>query len=143
MTENEYISERLDDQIEWYSDRSSKCQLKYKTLRVCEICAAAVIPFLSGMTGYGDCVRFSIGLLGVAIAISGGVGALFRYHENWIQYRVTSEQLKHEKYMFLTSSGPYENCEFRVLVQRVEALISKEAVTWAQVSKQSSSSAKK
>lgn len=137
MTEEEYISQRLDNQIEWYSKKSSSCQARYKALRVVEIVAAALIPFLSGM---GDKVLFGqwvVGALGVTIAIAAAAGSLFKYHENWIQYRVTSEQLKHEKYLFATHSGPYEDAaRFQQLVQRVEALISKEAATWAQVSKQ-------
>lgn len=49
MTEEEYISQRLDNQIDWYSKKNSFCQTWYKALRVVEIIAAAIIPFLSGM----------------------------------------------------------------------------------------------
>jgi len=137
MTEEEYISQRLDDQIDWYSKKSSSCQKRYKALRVIEIVAAALIPFLSGM---GEKVSFGqwiVGALGVMIALVAAASSLFKYHENWIQYRVTSEQLKHEKFLFATRSSPYndQTC-FQLLVQRVEALISKEAAAWAHVIKQ-------
>lgn len=137
MTEEEYITQRLEDQIDWYSKKSSSCQIKYKALRLVEIIAAAFIPFVSGMGEkvlYGQWV---VGSLGVMIAISAAAGTLFKYHENWIQYRITSEQLKHEKFLFSAHSGPYEDpARFQMLVQRVETLISKEATTWAQVTKQ-------
>lgn len=137
MTEEEYITERLEDQIDWYSRKSSSSQTKYKTLRLVEIISAAFIPFLSGM---GDKVLYGqwvVGSLGVVIALSAATGSLFKYHENWIQYRTTSEQLKHEKFLFATRSGPYEDpTRFQILVQRVEALISKESASWAQVTKQ-------
>lgn len=137
MTEEEYISQRLDDQIDWYSKKSSTCQTRYKALRVIEFVAAALIPFLSGMGDKIPCGQWVIGALGVTIALAAAAGSLFKYHENWIQYRVTSEQLKHEKFLFATRSDPYEDeTRFGLLVQRVEALISKEAATWAQVSKQ-------
>lgn len=137
MTEEEYISQRLDDQINWYSKKSSTCQTRYKALRVIEFVAAALIPFLSGMGDKIPCGQWVIGALGVTIALAAAAGSLFKYHENWIQYRVTSEQLKHEKFLFATRSDPYEDgTRFGLLVQRVEALISKEATTWAQVSKQ-------
>jgi hypothetical protein len=47
------------------------------------------------------------------------------------------EKQKHEKFLFATRTGPYQDqARFQLLVERVEALISKEATTWAQVSKQ-------
>jgi hypothetical protein len=137
MTEEDYIAQRLDDQIDWYSKKSSNCQTWFKALRVVEIVAAALIPFLSGMGEKIPCGQWVVGALGVTIALSAAASSLFKYHENWIQYRVTSEQLKHEKFLFATHSGPYDDqTRFQLLVQRVEALISKEAATWAQVSKQ-------
>ena len=137
MTEEEYIAQRLDNQMDWYSRKSSFCQIRYKVLRVVEIIAAALIPFLSGMGEKVPYGQWIVGALGVMIALATAAGFLFKYHENWIQYRVTSEQLKHEKFLFATRSGPYTDQErFQQLVQRVEGLISKEATTWAQVAKQ-------
>lgn len=129
----EYLQQRLEDQINWYSNKSSVCQIRYKVLRIVEIVAAAIIPLLSGM---GDKVPYGpwiIGSLGVLIAISAAAGSLFKYHENWIQYRATSEALKHEKFLFLGCVTPYDGPDyFPVLVQRVEGLISKENSTWIQ-----------
>jgi hypothetical protein len=139
MIEEEYIAQRLDDQIDWYSKKSSSCQTCFKALKVVEIVAAALIPFLSGMGEKIPCGQWIVGALGVTIALAAAAGSLYKHHENWIQYRITSEQLKHEKFLFATRSGPYEDpTRFQLLVQRVEALISKEAATWAQVSKRSS-----
>jgi hypothetical protein len=40
-------------------------------------------------------------------------------------------------YLFVTRSGPYTGQDvFTLLVERVEALISNEATTWAQITKQ-------
>lgn len=137
MTEDEYIAQRLDDQITWYAAKASACQQRYKALRVLEIIAAALIPFLSGT---GDQVLYGswlIGFLGVAIAISAAVSSLFKYHENWLQYRLTAEKLKQEKYLFATRCHPYhESDRFQLLVQRVEAAISSEASVWAKVTQQ-------
>jgi hypothetical protein len=131
MNDSEYFEQRLENQITWYSNESSRCKVRYRGLRLTEIVAAAIIPLLSGMGNnvlYGNWI---IGSLGMLIAVSAATGSLFKYHENWIQYRATSEALKHEKYLFLGQSSPYdgENC-FQVLVQRVEQLISKENSNW-------------
>lgn len=136
MTEEEYLNQRLEDQIDWYSTKSSLCQSRYKALRIVEIVAAAIIPLLSGMGEQVPCGPWIIGSLGVLIAIAAAVGGLFKYHENWIQYRATSEALKHERFLFLTRVAPYDaENSFQVLVQRVEGLISNENSTWTQTVK--------
>ncbi|MFZ4524634.1 MAG: DUF4231 domain-containing protein [Chlorobium sp.] len=130
LTSSDYLEQRLDNQIDWYSDKSSRCKVWYRSLRIIEIVAAAIIPLLSGMDNllYGNWI---IGGLGMLIAISAATGSLFKYHENWIQYRATSEALKHEKFLFLGGSAPYdEENAFQLLVQRVEGLISKENTNW-------------
>lgn len=144
MTESEYIEQRLEDQINWYSNKSSACQNRYKTLRIIEIVAASIIPFLSG---FGDKILYSpwiIGSLGVTIAISTTISSLFKFHENWIQYRSTSEALKHEKYLFLAQASPYGDANsYQVFVQRVEGLISNENSTWIQAVKAAKTDASK
>ena len=132
MTEAEYMDQRVGDQIRWYSRKSTSCQTRYKSLRLTEIIAAALIPFLSGMGERVPYGAWVIGMLGVVIAISAAAASLFKFHENWIQYRATQEQLKCEKFLFLTRSGPYaEDDPFQVLVQRVEKILAKENSTWA------------
>ena len=57
---------------------------------------------------------------------------LGQHHENWLEYRTTCESLKHEKYLFLTRTEPYDsNAAFALLVRRVESLLSKENSAWA------------
>jgi hypothetical protein len=134
MTENEYISSRLEDQINWYSKKSDTCQARFKSLRLIEIIAATFIPLLTGIGDKFPSGQWIIALLAVLIALVAAASSLFKYHENWILYRITSEQLKHEKYLYMTKSGPYAGTDgFNLLVERVEALISKESNSWAQI----------
>jgi len=133
MDENEYLSDRLEDQIRWYSKKSQYHQKCYKRLRLAEIVCASLIPFLAGMDNL-PCYQWIIGGLGVVIAIAAGTSSLYKFQENWIQYRTTAETLKHEKYLYLTKAPPYNDNEedtLKDLVERVENLISKENTQWA------------
>jgi hypothetical protein len=132
MNKDEYIIDRLDDQINWYDKKSQTNQKWFKRLKILEITSAAIIPFLAGIGASLPYYSVIIGVLGVVIAISAGVSAIYKFHENWIEYRTISETLKHEKYLFQTKCSPYhqENSFFH-LVQRVEALISKENSQWS------------
>ncbi|OQY02216.1 MAG: hypothetical protein B6I26_01325 [Desulfobacteraceae bacterium 4572_130] len=135
MNEEKYINERLEKQILWYSKESRFNQKFHKLLRLTEIIFAALIPFLAGMVGKIPYSTWIIGGLGVVIAVCAGASSVWKFHENWIQYRTSAETLKHEKYLYLTKSYPYneENQEnaFNYFVKRVENLISKENTQWA------------
>jgi hypothetical protein len=134
LTAEEYIEQRLNDQINWYSKKSMVNQSRFKRLRLVEIVAAALIPFLSGMGAQIPFGQWVVGTLGVAIALSMAINTFLKHQENWIQYRATCEQLKREQFLFATRSVPYndENA-FQTLVMRAETLMSQEVSTWTQV----------
>jgi hypothetical protein len=114
----EYIARRVRDQIDWYDRKSIWNQRWFKRLRLVEILAAALIPFLTA---------------GVLITVVAGVLALHQFQERWTEYRTTCESLKKELFLFLTRAEPYAAGEaFSMLVQKVETLISKENTNWAQ-----------
>ena len=133
MNQDEYINNRVDNQIDWYDRKSSTNQRWFRWLRIVEIVAAASIPLL---VGYADTVaefKVVVGVLGLMIAVIAGVLGLYQFQESWTGYRATCEALKQEKYLFLTKTQPYDQGDaFALFVQRVENLISKEHTTWAQ-----------
>lgn len=137
MKPEEYIEQRLEDQIKWYDQKSISSQTTFKRLRHIEIILAASIPLITTLTSQFPCLgRYGLivlGLLGITISILAGFIAFGQYQEHWIEYRTTCESLKKEKYLFLTNVEPFcgEN-SFELLVQRVESLISKENTNWSQ-----------
>ena len=48
ISPEEYVEQRINDQIGWYDRKSTTNQRWFKRLRFAEIVAAAAIPFLSG-----------------------------------------------------------------------------------------------
>lgn len=120
--------ERLEDQISWYDKKSQHSQNRFKQLKVFEIVFAAIIPFSAGF----QWPVIITGLLGVLVVIIEGVQSLFQYYHNWITYRSTCEYLKHEKFLFLGSAGPYKNSDNpkALLAERVETLVSQEHAKW-------------
>ena len=136
MDADEYIHDRLDDQIAWYDSKSSRNQRLFKRLRMAEIVAAAAIPVLTAFVDpERPLVTVSIGVLGAAVAVIAGAMGLYQFERLWVEYRTTCEGLRKEKYLFLTGSEPFDRelaDNFRLLVQRVESLVSKENTSWAQ-----------
>lgn len=134
MTPDEYLSQRLEDQMDWYDRKSGWNQRWYKRIRVFEILLAASIPFLTGyVTDDTPQIKFVLGSIGVLLAFLGGFVALYRFEENWVGYRATAEALKHHRFKFLTAAPPYDGPDsFRVLVQNVEDLLAQEHKRWTE-----------
>lgn len=132
---NQYISDRLDHQIDWYDSKSQSCQRYFKRLRVAEILIAGSIPLLPTILpflGWSQAIASS--LMGAIVAMIAGILGVYQFQELWIEYRTTCETLKHQKYLFLTGAPPYDDSQaFDVLVENVESTISKEHSQWASI----------
>lgn len=138
-TANDPILERLEDQINWYDHKSRAAQHTFKRIKVVEILAAALIPFLTAINAPQLHMTQVIGGLGVLITILEGVLHLNQYQQNWTSYRSTCEALKHEKFVFLALAGPYAAASNpkSLLAERIESTVSQEHAQWASVQQQS------
>src|ERR1700738_3410652 len=99
------IMGRLEDQIAWYDCRSLRNQRTYKRIKVIEILAAAMIPFIAALSIPHAAII--TGSLGVLITVLEGLIHLNQYQQNWTTYRSTCEALRHEKYIYLGKAAPY------------------------------------
>ena len=139
MNEEEYLKNRLDDQINWYDRKSTNNQKYFKRFQLILIISAAAIPLLSGYLGQEETTTYLpyiIGALGFLVAIITAILSLYKFQENWTAYRTTCESLRHEKFLYLTKTNPYKGKNaFNLLVQRVEILISQENSSWAEIMK--------
>ena len=128
MADADVTLARLDDQINWYDGKSMRSQKVYKWLKMVEISAAVLIPLFSGFR-----ISWVAGILGALVALIEGILHLNQYHENWINYRSTCESLRHEKYLYLATAGPYAapGDAHRLLAERIESLVSQEHAKWA------------
>ncbi len=136
MNISEYITERVDDQINWYDKKSQHCQKIYKVFQTIEIILASLIPLMSGYSNNCIYISLVIGLFGSVIAIIESITKLFKWHENWIEYRSTCELLRYQKHLYLTKSAPYntepETIE-NIFVRNIENIISSENNKWKSI----------
>jgi Protein of unknown function (DUF4231) len=136
--------ERLQEQISYYGTNSRKAKRTFKRIKIIEILAAALIPFLGSLSvplpRLKDHVSLIAGALGVLITILEGILHLNQYQESWTNYRATAEALKHEKYLYLGKAGPYTKSVTSdpeaLLAERVEALVSQEHSQWTNLQQQ-------
>lgn len=132
MSEGRASYPRLEDQVDWYDAKSAYHQRWYRRLKVVSIGAAALVPLVSGLDGYAPLA----GALGVVVVIVEGLQHINQHHDNWIRYRATCEDLRHEKYLYLAGAGRYEGLAaddaLRQLAANVELLLAREGDAWLQ-----------
>ena len=132
MNEEEYLKERLEDQIKYYEQKSKQNKICYLVLQSLVLTLSASIPLLSGFNNSYN-LNIMIGVIGFLVVAFESIILLFKYRDNWVNYRTTAETIKHEKYLFLTKSGLYKNGNsFDNFVERIENLISTENTKWIQ-----------
>ncbi len=133
MNEEEYLEQRVDNQIGWYDSKGGRNKKMFNGLKIVEIIVALSIPLFVNFIPEELSSKFIVSFLGVIIAAIAGIISLMKYQENWLEYRTTAESLKHEKYLFVTKSGQYGDKQaFGRFVERIENLISKENSKWAE-----------
>ena len=133
MTPEDYIQNRVDDQISWYNKKSGINKKYHYLSKVWIIIFSALIPFATGINNnFGVIMDYFIGLLGILIVILTGVSTLYKFQDKWSKYRKTAELLTHEKYLFQTSSGSYSSHKnpFKLFVYRIENIINEEVSNW-------------
>lgn len=132
LTPDEYLKNRVENQIEWYDHKSAANKKGFIILQIITLLASASIPVFS-IFSVNMWARVLIAILGSATAVTTGIVSLYQFREHWIEYRTTAESLKHEKYMFQTATGPYSAEDaFTVFVEHIETLVSQENAAWQQ-----------
>jgi len=142
MDIDSYIKDRLDDQINWYSNKSGSFKCWHERISMLSIVLGALVALIPTLVLYSSNVKtlsiFVSSILGAIIVIIQAIDKLKKYKELHIQYRYTCERLKHEKYMFQYKAGDYLTGDSRQLeglfIERCESIMSTEVSSWASLS---------
>jgi len=145
MSTPDLVIERLDEQLKWYDKESAHSKRMFKRLKTATLAISVSIPLNAAFaTRYPVIIGVITGAMGATIALLEGLQQLNQYHQNWITYRATAEGLKHEKFLFLSTAGPYAEATnpTALLAERVEALVSQENAKWTAAQEQTPKSQK-
>jgi hypothetical protein len=124
------VLDRAEYQIRWYSSHADRNRIWYTSIKLLQVVAGALVPFGAGIESIPWPVT---GSLGGAIVVLEGVQQLFRFHDNWVRYRATTEAMTREKYLYGAHAGGYATAADprALLAERIEALTAQEASAWA------------
>lgn len=129
-----YVAGRYQDQIQWYNRRSLHNQRCYRTYQWILTIFSALTPVLLAIDFCLDNPpwKWTTLVSAIIVGVSSSVLKIFKYQENWIDYRTTCETIKKEIHYYHARAQEYaeaEDCE-RLFVERVESLVSRENTLW-------------
>jgi hypothetical protein len=128
---DEYINRRLDDQIMFFERVAFKSKQYYRRIEWITIIFASLTPIfvmLNFLFAKDHWVQWIPVVSSTIVAILTGGLKTFRYDELWKKYRQKEEDLKKEKFQFLTRSGVYASAEdeAKVFIDTIETIIHKD-----------------
>jgi hypothetical protein len=132
---DKYLTDRVQDQIGWYNQKSNTNKLGFYWCRSLVIFSGALIPLLVGYAnGAMDWLKYVAGFLGVVVAVSEGMLSLRKYRENWSIYRLSAERLTRERLLYDNQVGDDyaagDEAAFRQFVYRAEQIMASENEDW-------------
>lgn len=131
MNIQHYLNERVEGQINYYSQKGGLNKTYYLRFKVAQMVAAALLPFASVFITEFVMAKYIVAFLGTMVTILEGILAIGKYHEKWVTYRATAEALQQEKFIFLMQAGPYVGRGAgTTFVNRIEMMLGKENQGW-------------
>ncbi len=136
----DYLRQRVDEQIQWMSDKARQSKSGHRVLRLIQITLGILVTAVGPYTNVLDYGPQITTALGAIIGLAAAWEAVNDYQNNWIRYRRTLEDLERERLLYQTASGPYRQsavasseaeASFALFVTRVEALLGQELDSWS------------
>ena len=108
----EYLTNRVDDQLTYFDGSATKNQRAYKRLKTTSI-ACNVLTTMTIALAFTVPEAYKVYMGIVALVLSTIVLATYQWEEfqnygaKWEKFRLVAEQLKSEKFMFLNKAAHY------------------------------------
>lgn len=136
---NDYLKNRVDDQINYFDVKALENQKKYKRIKsiaiVCNILTTMTIALAFTVPE-----NFKVFMGIVALILSTLVLATYQWEEfqnygaKWEKFRLVAEELKTEKMLFVHCSGPYKNDDAidneKRFIEKVEMMMKQTDVSY-------------
>ncbi|MFE3142023.1 DUF4231 domain-containing protein [Streptomyces scopuliridis] len=123
-----YVSTRLNQYQSWYDRKAVRAKATHLRMRTISVVGGALVPVLVNIDL--PFAKVTATVLSLVVVASVSLESVYRYREQWKNYRSTEQLLGHERVYFETKVGPYSGLSdresFTILVSRVEKAIANE-----------------
>ena len=130
----EYLKQRYEKEIEWYDKKAIHNQAYHNRIQFILIVCSAITPVTIAISftfenhlGVWTSIIFA-----VVTSIAASTLKIFKFYENWTNYRTVCETLKKEIHLYDAGVDEYEDAADKksLFVERVETVISRENTLW-------------
>ena len=124
----EYLQRRVETQRAWHNKKAHWNKVWYYRVEVATLLAGAAVPIvLLWAADDPYWARVIAAVLGGVVVVATAVGKLFKFQENWLQYRTLVENLDREEEHFRNGAADYATADAaernRLFVERVENVL--------------------
>jgi hypothetical protein len=130
----DYLERRVAPQRKWHAAKARWNKQRFYGTEITTLVAGALIPVVNLLALGPYWAGLFSGLLGGVVVIATAIGKLFKFQENWLQYRALVETLDREVEMYMNGVADYAKADQadrnRLLVERVENLLATNTSTY-------------
>lgn len=94
----------LDSFFSWYSRAAGRSRVAYQSLKMVSLVLAAAVTVLAASSAPAVLTA----CVGAAIVVVEGTQQVFKFHTNWLRYRVVTETLREHGLLYLAHLAPYD-----------------------------------
>jgi len=125
------VIDYINGYFKYYDNKSISLKKWYYAIVVLEGVISTFIPFTTLFLDVWPIARYIVALMSTVVALISIILATFGFHNKWIDYRTTAENLKREKDRYECELLPYngENRE-QLLFDKATEIIIRENNNW-------------
>jgi hypothetical protein len=103
--DTDFTWQQVSRDFTWYSKPACRSRICYQSLKVLSLLLAAAVTVMAAMSAPALVTASA----GAAIVVAEGLQQLFKFHPNWVRYRVVTETLREHAYRYATRLAPYDD----------------------------------
>ena len=127
----DYIDNRLNDQLRWYRDKAGEAKQRYAWLATVQFGMTASVPVLNAIGAHDLRFIYVASICAAIAAVSMGFLALGNHQQNWLRYRQAANSLETIFWLYKHGAAPFDGPERdRLLVERAEDVMAQESGQW-------------
>jgi hypothetical protein len=136
LTPEEYVDERLNPEISYYNKSATRSKLLYLRMRAITVIGGALVPVLINIH-FSPYMEILTTALSLVVVLFVSLETVYRYREQWTNYRTAEQNLRNEYFLFTSKAGEYAPLDapsaFTVFVNRIEKAIEMESASTLRV----------
>lgn len=132
MNLESYMTDRVDNQVEYFDQHARRNQRIYSFLRMatitCNVLTALAIALtLAAPARYRIYVGLGALVLSMIVLATHQIQEFYKFGAKWEKFRTVAEQIKSEKFLFLNDAGTYRagdtDSKKRAFIESIEGII--------------------